>query len=86
MVKIDFCPKNYFNYEKKVKAEMVNNSTNINKRNNHLSPYLTEHKKGDHEILQHPPIKTLQGRIQGGGGAHPAHAPRKIGKNKIFLD
>jgi hypothetical protein len=85
MVKIDFCPKNYFNYEKKVKAEMVNNSTNINKRNNHLSPYLTEHKKGDHEILQHPPIKTLQGRIQG-GGAHPAHAPRKIGKNKIFLD
>jgi hypothetical protein len=25
---------------------MVNKSTNINKANNHLSPYLTEHKKG----------------------------------------
>jgi len=24
---------------------MVNNSTNINKTNNHLSPSLTEHKK-----------------------------------------
>jgi len=27
----------------------VNNSTNINKTNNHISPWLTEHKK-DHEI------------------------------------
>jgi hypothetical protein len=26
----------------------------------------------------------LQGRIQGGGGAHPARAPPKIGKNMIF--
>ena len=25
---------------------MVNNSTNINKTNNHLSPSLNEHKKG----------------------------------------
>ena len=26
---------------------------------------------------------TCQGRIQGGGGAHPARAPSKIGKNMI---
>jgi len=26
---------------------MVNNSTNINKANNHLSPYLTDDKKDD---------------------------------------
>ena len=25
-----------------------------------------------------------QGRIQGGGGAHPARAPPKIGENMIF--
>ena len=25
-----------------------------------------------------------QGRIQGGGGTHPARPPPKIGKNKIF--
>ena len=25
---------------------MVNNSTNINKKNNHLSPQIIEHKKG----------------------------------------
>ena len=29
---------------------------------------------------------TFQGRIQGGGGGtHPARAPPKIGKNKIFF-
>jgi hypothetical protein len=27
---------------------MVNNSTNINKTNSHLSAYLTEHKKNSH--------------------------------------
>jgi hypothetical protein len=26
----------------------------------------------------------IQGRIQGGRGAHPARAPPKIGKNMIF--
>jgi hypothetical protein len=29
---------------------MVNNSTNINKTNNHLSPSLNEHKRKDHDI------------------------------------
>jgi len=29
---------------------MVNNSTNINKANNHLSTYLTEHKKRLHHM------------------------------------
>ena len=30
---------------------MVNNSTNINKSNNHLSPQIVEHnKKKDHDI------------------------------------
>ena len=26
----------------------------------------------------------MQGRVKGGGGAHPARAPPKIGKNMIF--
>jgi hypothetical protein len=30
-------------YEKKVETVMVNNSTNINKTNNHLSPQIIEH-------------------------------------------
>lgn len=35
----------YFCYERKLKKNLVvNKSTNINKSNNHLSPYLTEHK------------------------------------------
>ena len=29
-------------------------------------------------------FRYYQGRIQGGGGAHPARAPPKIGKNMIF--
>jgi hypothetical protein len=28
---------------------MVNNSTNINKTNNHLSSSFTEHKQGEHD-------------------------------------
>ena len=32
--------------EKNILTMMVNNSTNINKTNIHLSPQLTEHKKG----------------------------------------
>ena len=32
-------------HEKEASSVMVNNSTNINKANNHLSPSLTEHKK-----------------------------------------
>ena len=31
------------------------------------------------------PTRADQGRIQGGGGAHPARAPPKIGKNMIFF-
>ena len=34
-----------YNYEKKVYTVMVNNATNINKTNNHLSPQNIEHKK-----------------------------------------
>jgi hypothetical protein len=30
-------------------------------------------------------MQLVQGRIQGGGGQHPARAPPKIGKNMIFL-
>jgi hypothetical protein len=36
---------NSINNEKKVKTVMVNNSTNINKMNNHLWPQVIEHKK-----------------------------------------
>ena len=32
-------------YEKQVLTVMTNNSTNINKTNNHLSPHTIEHKK-----------------------------------------
>jgi hypothetical protein len=32
---------------------MVNNSTNINKTNNHLSPQLTEHKKTTKYDVEH---------------------------------
>jgi hypothetical protein len=32
-------------YDKKVKTAMVNNSTNINKMNSHLSHQIIEHKK-----------------------------------------
>jgi hypothetical protein len=35
----------YDDYEKKVLSILVNNSTNINKSNNHISPQLNEHKK-----------------------------------------
>jgi hypothetical protein len=38
-----------FNYEKNFSTVIVNNSTNINKTNNDLSPQLTEHKT-DHDI------------------------------------
>jgi len=34
-----------YNYEKKVYTVMINNATNINKTNNHLSPQNIEHKK-----------------------------------------
>ena len=33
------------NYEKKVETMMINNSTNINKTNNHISPQIMEQKK-----------------------------------------
>ena len=33
---------------------MVDNSINLNKMNNHLSPQLIEHKKKDHDIWQSP--------------------------------
>jgi len=33
-----------FSYEKKIQ-QLVNNSININKMNNYLSPQITEHKK-----------------------------------------
>ena len=36
---------NTYHYEKKIKTVMVNNSTNINKTNNHLSPQVIKHKK-----------------------------------------
>jgi hypothetical protein len=35
----------YYNEKKVLTAVMVNNSTIINKRNNHLSPQINEHKK-----------------------------------------
>ena len=37
------------NYEKKVETMMINNSTNINKTNNHISPQIMEQKK-EHDI------------------------------------
>ena len=43
------------NYEKKIL--MVNNSTNINKTNNHLSPQIIEYKK-DHDIWHPSEIQT----------------------------
>jgi hypothetical protein len=36
---------NFKHYEKKILTVMVNNSTNINKTNNHLLSQLIEHKK-----------------------------------------
>ena len=36
---------NTYPYEKKIKTVMVNNSTNINKTNNHLSPQHIKHTK-----------------------------------------
>jgi len=30
---------------------MVNNSTNVNKTNNHLSSKLIEHRKKDHDMM-----------------------------------
>ena len=38
-------------YEKKVETVMVNNSTNINKTNNHLSPQIIEHMVFEIRIL-----------------------------------
>ena len=40
-----YCPIWTNDYDKKVQTVMVNNFTNINKTSNHLSPYITEHKK-----------------------------------------
>jgi hypothetical protein len=37
---------------------MVNNSTNINKTNNHLSSKLIEHKKKDHDIWSWKSVQT----------------------------
>ena len=34
-----------YDYEKKIETVMVNNSTNINKTNNHLLPQVIEHQK-----------------------------------------
>jgi hypothetical protein len=42
----------YYQYEKKVLTLMNNNSTNINKTNNHLSLQLIEHKKDRHMMLE----------------------------------
>jgi hypothetical protein len=36
--------------KRKLKAVLVNKSTNINKANNYLSTLLTEHIKRDHDI------------------------------------
>jgi len=44
---------------------MVNNSTNINKTNNHLSHQLTEHKKTPYDVGY--PVTSLEHAEQGGG-------------------
>jgi len=45
---------------------MVNNSSNINKANNQLSPQTTEHKK-DHDILENPGHTLFYDRKTGTG-------------------
>jgi hypothetical protein len=41
-------------YEKKDLTVMVNNSTDINTTNNHLSPQITEHKQITTYDVEHP--------------------------------
>ena len=52
---------------------MVNNSTNINKINNHLSLQLTKHKKTWTNDVENPGPHL--GRTQKGGDVKPANLP-----------
>ena len=59
---------------------MVNNSTNINKTNDHLSSQLIEHRKTTIFDVGNP--GTGLGQVQKGGADKPVNA---IGLNVVFV-